>query len=78
MIEALRSAMVAALDQNKACESSPPERGAFNTNEAATFLGISTVSLWRLEKRGLIKPIKLLRHNIWPRAELGRFLKGSV
>jgi len=58
-------------------QSAQPERGAFSTNEAATYLGISAVSLWRLEKRGLLKPLKVLRHNMYSRVELDRFLKAN-
>lgn len=32
-------------------------RVAFNTSEACGALGISSVTLWRLEKRGLIRPV---------------------
>jgi hypothetical protein len=51
------------------------ERLAYQTNEACQLLGgISRVSLWRLEKRGLIKPSKALRMKLYSRAEIERFL----
>jgi DNA-binding transcriptional MerR regulator len=39
--------------------------------------GISRVSLWRMEKRGLITPSKLLRTKLYSRADLERLLETS-
>jgi hypothetical protein len=51
------------------------ERLAYQTNETCQLLGgISRVSLWRLEKRGLITPSKALRMKLYSRAEIERFL----
>ena len=61
-----------------AAETPPPakvERLAFTSEEAAETLGISLVTLWRLEKRGLIKPSRALRTPRWARAEIERFLE---
>jgi hypothetical protein len=54
----------------------PPivERLAFNLRETAAALGISTVSVWRLEQRGLLRPSRALRHPLWARSEIERFL----
>lgn len=54
----------------------PPtvERLAFNLKETAAALGISTVSVWRLEQRGLLRPSRALRHPLWARSEIERFL----
>jgi hypothetical protein len=52
------------------------ERLAHPTNETCEMLGgISRVSLWRLEKRGLITPLKALRMKLYSRAEIERFLQ---
>ena len=49
--------------------------GALKIKEAAEDLGgLSTISVRRLIKRGLIKPNKALRHVLIPIAELDRFL----
>lgn len=49
--------------------------GALKIKEAAEYLGgISTISVRRLIKRGLIKPNRALRHVLIPVAELTRFL----
>jgi predicted DNA-binding transcriptional regulator AlpA len=52
----------------------PIERLAFNLKETAATLGISEVSVWRLEKRGLLRPSRALRHPLWARSEIERFL----
>lgn len=59
-------------------ESSPIERLAYTADEAAKTLGISKVSLWRLEKRGLLKPSKALRTRLFSRAEIERFLEATI
>ena len=51
------------------------ERLAFTSEEAAEALNISLVTLWRLEKRGLLKPSRALRTPRWARAEIERFLE---
>jgi excisionase family DNA binding protein len=52
--------------------------GALKIKEAAQYLGgVSTVTVRRLIKRGLIKPNLALRHALIPIAELDRFLTGT-
>lgn len=61
-----------------ATESPAPakvERLAYTSEEAAEALGISLVTLWRLEKRKLLKPSRALRTPRWSRAEIERFLE---
>lgn len=53
------------------------ERLAFNAEETASTLGISLVTLWRLEKRGLLKPSRALRTPRWSRTEIERFLEAT-
>lgn len=54
-----------------------PERGAFKLKEAGEYLGgISKPTLYRLVARGLLKPNRSLRHLVFSRAELDRFLRG--
>ena len=43
--------------------------------DAATYLGISPISLRRLIKRGFVRPIRVLRHILISVAELDRFLE---
>ena len=57
--------------------ASPVQKLAYNTRELAAALGICTVSLWRLEKRGLLRPVPGLRHKIYARTEVDRFLSGK-
>jgi hypothetical protein len=55
----------------------PIERLAYNAEETAQVLNISLVTLWRLEKRGLLKPSRALRTPRWSRAEIERFLEAT-
>jgi hypothetical protein len=63
------------ITQPTATDQRSIERLAYQTDETCQLLGgISRVSLWRLEKRGLITPSKALRMKLYPRAEIERFL----
>jgi hypothetical protein len=53
------------------------ERLAFTSEEAAEALSISLVTLWRLERRGLLKPSRALRTPRWAKAEIERFLEDT-
>lgn len=53
------------------------ERLAYTTEEAAAALGIDRTSLWRLTKRGLLRPCMALRRPLYPRAEIERFLSST-
>jgi excisionase family DNA binding protein len=49
--------------------------GALKIKDAAQYLGgVSTITVRRLIKRGLIKPNRALRHVLIPIAELDRFV----
>jgi excisionase family DNA binding protein len=50
------------------------KRGALKVKEASEYLGVSSVTVRRLVKRGLIRPNLALRHILIPVAELDRFL----
>jgi excisionase family DNA binding protein len=52
--------------------------GALKIKDAADYLGgISTITVRRLIKRGLITPNRALRHLLIPIAELDRFVAGQ-
>jgi excisionase family DNA binding protein len=53
----------------------PPLVGALKMKEAASYLSISTFTLTRLVQRGLIRANRTLRHYLFSRAELDRFLR---
>ena len=53
------------------------ERLAFTSEEAAQALNVSLVTLWRLERRGLLKPSRALRTPRWAKAEIERFLEDT-
>ena len=52
--------------------------GALKLKDAASYLGVSPMSVRRLIERGLIKPNRALRHVLIPVGELDRFLKGGA
>ena len=51
------------------------EKKGFKRAEAAIYLGITTVTIDRLTKRGLLHPSRALRHPIYSRDDLDRFLR---
>lgn len=53
-------------------------RLAYTTQETASLLGIHRGTLWRLVKRGLIRPSKALRIPLFPRSEIERFLAETI
>jgi excisionase family DNA binding protein len=51
------------------------ERGAYKLKEACEYLGgISPITVRRLMHRGLLRPLRILRHVMFSKAELDRFL----
>jgi hypothetical protein len=53
-------------------------KGALKIKDAAQYLGgVSTVTVRRLIKRGLIRPNRALRHTLIAIPELDRFLAGE-
>jgi ribosomal protein S20 len=68
----LSSAAVTAINQSY----SP--RGAYKLKEAAEYIGgVSIPTMHRLIRRGLIHPNRALRHIIFSREELDRFVNGA-
>ena len=67
--------MKALLERYFAERGSKVERLAYTSEEAAEALGISMVTLWRLERRKLLKPSRALRTPRWSRTEIERFLE---
>ena len=54
------------------------EKKGFKRAEAATYLGVTTVTIDRLTKRGLLHPSRALRHPIYSRDDLDRFLRETA
>ena len=55
--------------------ATPPQRGALKHKAAAFYLSVSEPTLFRLCKRGLIKPNRANRHKLYDVRELDRFLR---
>ena len=51
------------------------EKKGFKRAEAAIYLVITAVTIDRLTKRGLLHPSRALRHPIYSRDDLDRFLR---
>jgi Helix-turn-helix domain len=51
------------------------EKKGYKRAEAATYLGVSKVTIDRLTKRGLLRPSRALRHPIYTKDDLDRFLR---
>jgi excisionase family DNA binding protein len=49
-------------------------RGGFKLKSAAKYLDVSPMTVKRLIERGMLRPNKKLRHLLFSRAELDRFL----
>jgi excisionase family DNA binding protein len=54
-----------------------PERMAFSVKETAALLGISEKTVRRLVERKLLNPSRALRHLLFSRKEVQRFLDES-
>jgi DNA-binding transcriptional MerR regulator len=63
-------------------QSSSPNNGipklALTRVEAAQALGIKPLTLYRLEKRGLLHPSRATRRPLYAVAELERFLRDTT
>ena len=53
------------------------EKKGFKRAEAATYLGVTSVTIDRLTKRGLLHPSRALRHPIYSKDDLDRFLRDT-
>ena len=51
-------------------------RLAFTTKETAAALGVKPTTVWRLTKRGLLKPNRATRIPLFALTEINRFLEG--
>lgn len=58
--------------------TAPLEKLAYNADEACAALGIGRTSLWRLEKRGLIRAVPGLRCKLFSVDSLKRFANGKA
>jgi hypothetical protein len=53
------------------------EKLAYSTAELCSALGLCQTTLWRLNQRGLLRAIPGLRHKLYSKAEVQRFLAGK-
>ena len=53
------------------------EKLAYNRAELCAALGLCPTTLWRLEKAGLLRPVAGIRHKLFSKVEVARFLAGK-
>lgn len=54
------------------------EKLAYTADEIQSILGISPVTRWRYEKRGLLKAVPGIRHKLYSRKSVDEFLAGKA
>jgi hypothetical protein len=64
-----------AFDSPDAAVKTEIEKKGFKRAEAAIYLGIAKITIDRLTKRGLLHPSRALRHPIYSKDDLDRFLR---
>ena len=64
-----------AVDSPDASVKTEIEKKGFKRAEAAIYLGIAKITIDRLTKRGLLHPSRALRHPIYSKDDLDRFLR---
>jgi hypothetical protein len=64
-----------AVDSPDAVVKTEIEKKGFKRAEAAIYLGIAKITIDRLTKRGLLHPSRALRHPIYSKDDLDRFLR---
>ena len=68
-----------AVARGRAAKAAHVTPAAFKFEEARHYLGgISGPSLTRLVQRGLIRPNRFLRHHVFSKAELDRYLAAGM
>lgn len=54
------------------------ERLAYNVEELQAVTGLSRTTVWRLEKRGLLRAVPGVRSKLYSRAAVEAFLNGTT
>ena len=73
-----RTPMKTNVSENGLQDAQKIERLAYSGEEIQRALGISHVTLWRLEKRGLLRPLPGLKRKLYAVAEVQRFVGGKA
>ena len=60
---------------NGAEMKTPIEKKGYKRAEAAIYLGVAKITIDRLTQRGLLHPSRALRHPIYSKDDLDRFLR---
>ena len=54
------------------------EKLAYSGKELQRLLGLSVVSIWRLERRGLLRAVPGIRNKLYSRKNVEAFLEGKT
>lgn len=65
---------VPSLARREAPAAEGVERLAYTADQVCAALQISKVTLWRLERRGLLRPVPHLRHKRYSASAITQFL----
>ena len=68
----------AASGKNEAPFAPLTERLAYSLSDLKSVTGLSTTTVWRLEKRGLLRPVAGIRSKLYSRANVEAFLNGNT
>jgi hypothetical protein len=66
------------VDSTDAATKTHIEKKGFKRAEAAIYLGVAKITIDRLTKRGLLHPSRALRHPIYSKDDLDRFLRETT
>lgn len=62
---------------SRATQETPIEKLTYNSREARQALGVSSTTLWRWERAGLIVPVGGIRTKLYSVAALRRFVDAA-
>ncbi len=63
--------------ENNSTAAARVERLAYTKAELCAATGLAPITIWRLEKKGLLRPVPGIRHRLYSVAAVHRFLNGS-
>jgi hypothetical protein len=65
-------------DTRAAIKLPSSQKLTYSAKELRELLGVSSVTLWRLEKRGILTPLPDLRHKLYPAKMVEKFLSRAA
>ncbi len=50
----------------------------YNSAQVCAVIGIKRTTLWRLERRGMLRPLPGIRHKLYSRKAVARYVEGKA